>query len=205
MTCMLYPVKLNLYVAVKGCYCWLWHVFKGDDLCCFFLNTNLNIGCFVTLCLSWILQNKRGCKLFWALCIHTSLEDNLTKDYRCIISLQPAASFMISTPHHVPLPWLLSAKKLQSRKTSDKVCKMYKIMKCLVNVNPAAGLLDPRNHSCRGHKYQLQVPHSKTDMYLYSYFPLAIQLWNSVPTGAPSAVTLPAFRSALTVWMEGHV
>ena len=35
---------------------------------------------------------------------------------------------------------------------------MYKIMDRLVNIIPTAGLLEPRNHSSRGHKYQLQVP-----------------------------------------------
>ena len=68
----------------------------------------------------------------------------------------------------------LQRDNLQSRSTSDKVCMMYNIMNCLVEVNPAAGLLQPRSHSCRGHKYQLQVSHSRTDMYLHSYFPSPI-------------------------------
>ena len=99
----------------------------------------------------------------------------------------------------------LQLKNLQSRRTSDKVCRMYKIMNGLVDVKPTAGLLEPRNCSSRGHKYQLHYPRSKTDLYPHSYFPSAFRLWNSVPTGAPSAVTLPAFRSALTGWMEGQV
>ena len=49
-------------------------------------------------------------------------------------------------------------EKLQSRRTSDKVCMMYKIMNSLVDVNPTAGLLEPRIRNSRGHKYQLQVP-----------------------------------------------
>ena len=88
-------------------------------------------------------------------------------------------------------------KKLWSRKTSEKVCMMYKIMNRLVDVNPAAPLLKSRNGSSRGHKYQLQVPHSGADMYLHSYFPLAIQPWNSVltlwdavPTDTSSVVTV---------------
>ena len=96
----------------------------------------------------------------------------------------------------------LQLENLQFLRTSDKVCIMYKIMNDLVDVNPSAGLLEPRFCSSRGHKYQLQYPCSKTDLYPHSYFPSAFRLWNSVPTGAPSAVTRPAFRSALTGWME---
>ena len=38
----------------------------------------------------------------------------------------------------------LQLETLQSRRTSDKVCMMYKIMNSLVDVNPTAGLLEPR-------------------------------------------------------------
>ena len=40
-------------------------------------------------------------------------------------------------------------ENLQSRRTSDKVCTTYKIMNGLVDVNPAAGLFEPRNRRSR--------------------------------------------------------
>ena len=46
---------------------------------------------------------------------------------------------------------------LQSRRTSDKVCMMYKLMNGLVDVNHAAGLLEPRNRSSRG-EAQIPIP-----------------------------------------------
>ena len=95
----------------------------------------------------------------------------------------------------------LHLENLESRRTSDKVCMMCKIMNGLVDVNPADGLLKPRNCRSREHKYHLQVSHSRTDTCLHSYFPSAIRLWSSVPTGAPSAMTLLSFRSTLTDWM----
>ena len=60
----------------------------------------------------------------------------------------------------------LQLETLQSRRTSDKVCMMYKIMNSLVDVNPTAGLLEPRIRNSRGHKYQLQVPNSRTDTFI---------------------------------------
>ena len=49
---------------------------------------------------------------------------------------------------------------LQSKRMSDKVLHDVQIMNGLVDINPAAGLLKPRNRSSRGHQHQLQVPHS---------------------------------------------
>ena len=87
----------------------------------------------------------------------------------------PAASFMTSAPPQVLVTWQW-LENLQSRRMSDEVCMMYKIMNSCRR-NSAAGLLDPRNCSFRGHKNQLQVPHSRTDMYLYWNFPSAIRLY----------------------------
>ena len=67
-----------------------------------------------------------------------------------------------------------------------------------------ASLLEPSNRSSRRHKYQLRVPHFRTDPYLHSYFPSAVRLLESVPTESPSVVTLPSFRSALKRWVEGQ-
>ena len=43
----------------------------------------------------------------------------------------------------------LQLGNLQSGRTSGKVCRMYKTMTSLVDVNSAAGLLEPRNSSSR--------------------------------------------------------
>ena len=51
-----------------------------------------------------------------------------------------------------------------------------------LEVKPAAGVFKPKNRSSMGHIYQLQVPDSRTDTYLHSYFSLAVRLWNSVPS-----------------------
>ena len=118
---------------------------------------------------------------------------------------QPTTSFMTSAPPKMPLPWWLSScwktcspgerqTRLQDVQNHDRSCRR----------RPAAGLLEPRNHSSRGHKHHFQVLQSRTDTYLQSYFPSAIRLWNSVSTDASSAVTLPVFRTVLTGWTEGR-
>ena len=92
----------------------------------------------------------------------------------------------------------------RSRRTSDRVSIMHKIINGLVDVNPAALLL-PSNRSSRGHQGKLQIPNSRTDTYLHSFFPSRIRLWNSVPINASSATSLPSFRSSLTDWMGYHI
>ena len=47
----------------------------------------------------------------------------------------------------------IQLENLQFRRMSNKVCMMYKIMNELVDLNPVAVLLEPRNCSFRGHKY----------------------------------------------------
>ena len=85
----------------------------------------------------------------------------------------------------------LQLENLQSRRTSDRVSMMYKIINGLVDVNPAA-LLEPSNRSSRGHQAKLQIPHSQTDTYLHSFFPSSIRLWNSGPVDTSSTTSLPS-------------
>ena len=55
-------------------------------------------------------------------------------------------------------------EKLQSRRTSDKVCRMYMTMTGLVDVNSAEGLLEHRNCCSKGHIYQRQVSYFRIYM-----------------------------------------
>ena len=114
---------------------------------------------------------------------------------------QPTASFMTSSPKKKCLcpSGSALARNLQPRRKSDQVCMMYNSLNRLIDLYSAAGLPSPVTAAPGGTN-----TYSRTDTYLYSHFPLAIQLWNSVPTGALSAVTQPSFRSALMAWMEGR-
>ena len=94
----------------------------------------------------------------------------------------------------------LQLKNLQSRRPSDKVCMMYKIMNGLVDVNSAASLLKPKTTAPGGINTTSNCP---SPLLQNRHVP-AVWLWNSVPTGTPSAVTLSVFRFALMGWVEGH-
>ena len=105
----------------------------------------------------------------------------LNPHWRWCNDAQLPASFMTTALPLVPLYWLHSSSKfenLQSRRTSERVNMMYKIINRLVDVNPTA-LLEPSNRSSasRRHQAKLQIPHSCTDTYLHSFFPSPIRLW----------------------------
>ena len=68
----------------------------------------------------------------------------------------------------------LQLEFLQSKRMSDKACRMHKNMNSLVDLNPAAGLLDPKNHSSWGHKYKFQVIQSPPLPNRLVQFPSAI-------------------------------
>ena len=161
------------------------------------------VWCQSLMTQQWIAVRLRDLQLY---CIHLSTP-NLSLKLLLFKSISPQLNWSWTNFLHCQsfeLEYSESVYHLCSRRTSDKVCMMYKIINGLVDANPVASLLALRNSSTRGHKLQLQVFHSRKDTYLHYYFQSAIQLWNSVPTGAPWVVTLPVFRSALTGWMEGH-
>ena len=99
----------------------------------------------------------------------------------------------------------LLIENLQSRRMSAKVCMMHKIIISLVNVKPKADLLEPGNSSCRENRCQLQVLHSRTDSipaFLLPISKLTLELCPHRCSISSQPVTLPAFRFALTGWME---
>jgi len=67
----------------------------------------------------------------------------------------------------------LNLDPLQSRRTADKVCMMYKIMNNTVDVRPPANLIIPATRITRGQQNKLQLPYSRTDTYKHSFFPLS--------------------------------
>ena len=78
---------------------------------------------------------------------------------------------------------------------------MYKVMTGLVDVVPDSGTLTPALRQCRGQEHTLQVPSFHTDTHLYSFFPSAIRLWNSIPHEATKTSTPEAFKAFFEGWL----
>ena len=96
----------------------------------------------------------------------------------------------------------LNLPPLQLRRQTDKVILMYKIMNGLLDCTPRPGTLQFPNRPTRGQPLKLRIPQSRTDAHLYSFFPSAIRLWNSLPAEATSATSLTTFKSRLGGWVS---
>ena len=91
----------------------------------------------------------------------------------------------------------LHLEPLQHRREVSKATMMYKIMNGLVDMPIRQGVIQQVSRSTRGHQLKLQIPHARTNVYKYSFFPSAIRLWNTLDQASITAPTVPAFKSSL--------
>ena len=98
----------------------------------------------------------------------------------------------------------LELPTLKERRTIAKATMMYKVMTGLVDVVPKSGTLTPALRQRRGQEHALQIPSSRTDTHLYSFFPSAIRLWNSIPHEATRASTPETFKTLVEGWLKGQ-
>jgi hypothetical protein len=108
-------------------------------------------------------------------------------------SPQSSASSMVSK---------LGLEPLVQRRVADKACMMYKIMHKLVDMNVPPGRLQPAVRLTRGHHQKLMVPHARTDVYRYSFFPSSTRLWNSLTQETVAAPDLTVFKKAVKAWQQ---
>ena len=90
------------------------------------------------------------------------------------------------------LGWL----SLQQRRQDAKLVMMYRITYGLVDI-PASSYLHPAGTCTRGHALRYLVPYCRTDVYLHSFFPSGIRLWNNVPENIAMLETLEGFKRGL--------
>ena len=93
----------------------------------------------------------------------------------------------------------LPPSALEQRRADARLCVFYKVIHGLV----AVPLLDYINHSntCRISRYchsmTFRQVSTSTDCYKFSFFPLAIVQWNSLPESVACLQSLDAFKAAV--------
>jgi len=90
----------------------------------------------------------------------------------------------------------LELDTLKSRRSVAKATMIYKMKNTLVDIDTSNVLL-PSIRSSRGVKSKFQVPHTRTNTLLHSFFPSAIRIWNNLPPEAANAEDLVAFKLAV--------
>ena len=64
----------------------------------------------------------------------------------------------------------------------------------------ADNILKTTTRSTRGQEQKLLVKQSRTNPHLYSFFPSAIRLWNTLPSASIAAPSVQGFKASLREW-----
>ena len=83
---------------------------------------------------------------------------------------------------------------LKQRRAQAKVIMIFRIRRKLVEI-PSTSLIPAETAGrTRGHDQKLQTPYNRTNVMLYSFFPDAIRLWNSLDQKAVDCKTIDSFK-----------
>ena len=75
---------------------------------------------------------------------------------------------------------------------------MFKITNHLIDISANSYLTPvPMLHDIRGHSKRFIQPMTQIDSYLYSFFPSAIKLWNSLPQHVIDSKDIDQFKQRL--------
>ena len=92
----------------------------------------------------------------------------------------------------------LKLQTLQDRRSNARLCLFYKIVHRLVAIDMPPYVQHPARSSRLSHALAFRQIHTRYDLYKYSFFPLAILQWNSLPVGIAGLPSLNSFRLAVS-------
>jgi hypothetical protein len=95
----------------------------------------------------------------------------------------------------------LDLQTLSERRKIDKAAMLYKIINDQVDI-PATAHLKPAARNTRGQQAKIQVPQSRTNVHLHSFFPSSIRLWNALPDAVTTSASIPAFKAVMACWLR---
>ena len=89
----------------------------------------------------------------------------------------------------------LQWRSLADRRVDARLCLMFKIVHGLVEI-PHQKYLIPFTRSSRiHHNLAFQIPHSKADYHLFSFFPRTIRVWNTLPLSFVNSPNIEIFKT----------
>jgi len=88
----------------------------------------------------------------------------------------------------------LGWESLEERRLRSRVTMMYRIVHELVAI-PVQPNLQLNTRDTRGHSIKFLVPSARVDAYRFSFFPVTVTLWNSLPTDVVLAPSVESFKN----------
>ena len=81
---------------------------------------------------------------------------------------------------------------LERRQIIKQAMTFYKILNNIIKINPPAGLLT-RSHN----RHHYTVPRSRLNTVVYSFYPRAIRIWNTIPKEITEIKQPESFQAAI--------
>ncbi|KAL9985425.1 hypothetical protein ACROYT_G007837 [Oculina patagonica] len=89
-------------------------------------------------------------------------------------------------------PW-----QIQHNHITLRLCMMYKIHEGLIAMDAQEFMTPLQRRSRHVNSNAYEIPRSKTDYHMYSFFPRTIREWDSLANGTVKAPNLTAFKKSL--------
>ena len=88
----------------------------------------------------------------------------------------------------------LNWQTLERRRIIKQAMIFYKILNNIIKINSPTGLLT-RSHN--GHHYTVGLPRSRFNTVVYSFYPRAIRIWNTIPKEITEIKQPESFQAAI--------
>ena len=86
---------------------------------------------------------------------------------------------------------------LESRRNHFKIIMMFKIVNDMIHIQPDVPIIYTTGSNTRGHHLKMQQPATRIDVYLHSFFPSTVKLWNLLPSNLIDSPSLDSFKCNL--------
>ena len=87
----------------------------------------------------------------------------------------------------------LNWQTLQRRRIIKQAMTFYKILNNIIKISPPSGLLT-RSHN----RHHYIVPRSRLNTVVYSFYPRAIRIWNTIPKEITEITKPESFQAAIS-------
>ena len=88
----------------------------------------------------------------------------------------------------------LNWQTLERRRIIKQAMTFYKILNNIIKIAPPSGLLT-RSHN--RHHYIVGLPRSRLNTVVYSFYPRAIRIWNTIPKETTETKQPESFQAAI--------
>jgi len=89
---------------------------------------------------------------------------------------------------------------LEERRSYNKLVTFFKLIQSIIEIPTLQPT--PLTSVIRGHSQRFRIPQARTNLYLHSFLPSTIKLWNNLPNHLVEVSSLNSFKEQLTNYLE---